>query len=475
MHEPDISPLARRLAEENNVDWRRLAGTGEQGRVVERDVLGYLARVMAGEEAVDPTPEPVPDGMEAWPADDVGRYAASDADDEEPTSPPTLDDDLFLFEDPVPPGAGEADDALFVAADGDASPDEAVAQEATDVEDDGHVIEAPAGGEGDGEGEDGVWLVGDDAVAEEAGPTVPPEPAVTARDEAVHLGAPDDGGEMRLDELPDLTGDDDADAGAGEDERARLPGGRDALELPDLFAGEGGGQEAEVAAHDGLALEADADADAWDAGVETDAAPASTAEAGPSLDTGDDAGPAVGARTDESVAAPAATAPAALGVALVRHGQLWRRRIDDRTLRQVASDAAAALDVSPATVVVLLMARAARRAGVADGSVDAWRWRREGADRLAIDPQATVHEAVRRIETRADGAEAPPATLVVTDLAGLDVDEAVLHLEAPVLALGRSSADGAWLSLSGDDLDGDAASGLARIAEFLASPVRLLL
>jgi resuscitation-promoting factor RpfA len=69
VHEPDIAPLARRLAEENNVDWRRLSGTGEGGRVVERDVLGYLARVMAGDEAVDPTPEPVPEGMAAWPAE----------------------------------------------------------------------------------------------------------------------------------------------------------------------------------------------------------------------------------------------------------------------------------------------------------------------------------------------------------------------------------------------------------------------
>ena len=66
MAEVDISPLAKRLAEENNVDWRALTGSGEDGRIVERDVLDYLARVMAGDEAADPTPEPLPDGMEAW-------------------------------------------------------------------------------------------------------------------------------------------------------------------------------------------------------------------------------------------------------------------------------------------------------------------------------------------------------------------------------------------------------------------------
>ncbi len=522
MHEPDIAPLARRLAEENNVDWRRLSGTGEDGRVVERDVLGYLARVMAGDEAIDPTPEPVPEGMEAWPADDVGRYAASDADDDEPTSPPTLDDDLFLFEDPTPPEPGEVDDALFVAPDGGESRGGPVAQEATvPEEEDGHVIEAPSGAEGEreGESEDGVWLVGDDAVEEDAASSVPAEPEAASLVEATDLDGSDAGVEMRIDELPDLTGGhDDVGAHAGEDERARLAGGRDALELPDLFAEEGGANDDAAAVHDDLSLDADARDDAaavhddlsLDADVRDDAAAVHDdlsldADAGPEpLDVGADAdavpdfsgapspepevaaGPAeaeipleptppIGARDDGGPAAVPGSAQPALAVSLVRHGQLWRRRIDDRTLRQVASDAAAALDVSPTTVVLLLMARAASRAGVANGSVDAWRWRREGADRLAIDPDAAVHDAAQRIETRAAGADAPPASLVVADLGGMDVDEAVLHLEAPVLALGRSSADGAWLSLSGDDLDGGAASGLARVAELLGSPVRLLL
>ncbi len=74
MSEPDISNLARNLAEQNNVDWRKLIGSGPDGRVVERDVLDYLARVMAGEEALDPTPEPLPEGMEAWPDQDAPSY-----------------------------------------------------------------------------------------------------------------------------------------------------------------------------------------------------------------------------------------------------------------------------------------------------------------------------------------------------------------------------------------------------------------
>jgi hypothetical protein len=480
VHEPDIAPLARRLAEENNVDWRRLSGTGEDGRVVERDVLGYLARVMAGEEAVDPTPEPVPEGMEAWPADDVGRYGASHLDDDEPTSPPTLDDDLFLFEDPVPPEPGGFDDALFVDAD-DGEPYAAVVEEdAAGREDDGHVIDAPAGseGEGEGEGEDGVWLVGDDAPEDdEAG--VPAETLAADFGEATDRGGADDpGDEMRLDELPDLTENDhEVDARSSEDDGARLAGGRDALELPDLFADAGSVQDDAAAQHDELSLDTSAGADLWEADADADAdgSTESPADPVPAAVAASEPAPPVGARGDEGSIGATGPVPPALAYSLVRHGQVWRRRFDDRPLRQVASDAAVALDVPPTTVVVLLMARAASRAGVANGSVDAWRWRREGADRLVIDGGAAVREAVQRIEKRASTADAPAASLVVADLGDLDVDEAVLHLEAPVLALGRSGADGAWLSLSGDDLDGRAAEGLARVAELLGSPVRLLL
>ncbi|MBW6454479.1 MAG: E3 binding domain-containing protein [Trueperaceae bacterium] len=471
MHEPDIAPLARRLAEENNVDWRRLAGTGEDGRVVERDVLGYLARVMAGEEAVDPTPEPVPEGMAAWPADDVGRYGTGDEDVDEPTSPPTLDDDLFLFEAPAPAEAGDADDALFVGADVDEPYREAVAREAGVPEEDGHVIETP--GAGEGEADDGVWLVGDDgAEGDEAGEWAaePRAPGVAAAAE------PDDGDVMRLDELPDLTGfDDEMDAHASDDQGARLAGGRDALELPDLFSDERDAHDDATAAHDALALEADDVPGGWDAGAAADDLLASPVAASPAPEAAAVPAVAGAVRGDGELAAAPGPAQPAMAVSLVRHGQLWRRRIDDRVVRQVASDAAAALDVAPTTVVLLLLARAASRAGVADGSVDAWRWRRDGADRLPIDPDAAVREAARRIEVRGERDDAPPASLVVADLGSLDVDEAVLHLDAPVLALGRSSADGAWLSLSGDDLDAGAASGLARIAELLGSPVRLLL
>ena len=66
MTEPPIAPLARRLAEENNVEWRTLQGSGDGGSIGERDVLNYLEQVMIGAKPVAPTPEPLPEGVEAW-------------------------------------------------------------------------------------------------------------------------------------------------------------------------------------------------------------------------------------------------------------------------------------------------------------------------------------------------------------------------------------------------------------------------
>jgi len=53
MEEPKITPLARRLAEENGIDWRKLQGTGPDGLIVERDILAYLAKVMAGLTSIE--------------------------------------------------------------------------------------------------------------------------------------------------------------------------------------------------------------------------------------------------------------------------------------------------------------------------------------------------------------------------------------------------------------------------------------
>ncbi|MGL4608221.1 MAG: E3 binding domain-containing protein [Trueperaceae bacterium] len=92
--EPDISPLAKRLAEENNVNWRSLLGSGAGGKIVERDVLEYLAKVMAGEEDINPTAEPLPEGMDAWPEEDVHAFYGGAVPEAQTTPGPTSSDYL---------------------------------------------------------------------------------------------------------------------------------------------------------------------------------------------------------------------------------------------------------------------------------------------------------------------------------------------------------------------------------------------
>jgi hypothetical protein len=185
----DIAPLARRLAEENNVDWRRLRGSGDEGRVVERDVLEYLARVMAGEEPIDPTPEPVPDGMESWPEEDVLRYREGDDIVEPSAATSTVEDDIFLFEEAA--GADGDEDAPF----GDAADLEV--EEDVDEED--------------------LLVSGDDE------PPAPPEEPFL--DEALGdepLGAGAAGSARDDSDLPALFADPDADSAPGSAEPAAV-------------------------------------------------------------------------------------------------------------------------------------------------------------------------------------------------------------------------------------------------------------
>jgi hypothetical protein len=504
VHEPDIAPLARRLAEENNVDWRHLIGSGDGGRVVERDVLGYLARVMAGEEDVDPTPEPVPDGMAAWPEHDVAAYRARDAVRSEAESPPTLDDELFLF-DEAP--FDEPELRPQALGPGSSGPDE-------------------AGNGGLAVEDDALLLMGDDG----------DRGGVPSHDGDVAWSAD----ARRIDELPDLTELDLADGEpAGEDLRA--PGGRSSYALPDLFASDGtpsaapagpepellfddsdaagrrngaadgssegdalawsadGGALAWSSEGDALAWSSEGDALAWSEGGDVDDAPSADGDVGdtwladgapsvggearPASDvefvpfgdgaTARAAGITIGAATAPDDAANVAPAVAdGPGVAFVRHGQVWRRRFDDRPLRKAVSEVAAELQAAPNSVAAVLLARAAWRAGAVTGPIDILGWHGERAFRgpATGDLRAAVGGLAPADASRTTMAPA----LVVADLSQLDLDEAVLHLEAPVLALGRSLGDGAWLCLSGDDVEPAAVNALAGIAELLMAPVRLL-
>lgn len=123
--EADIVPLAKRLAEENNVDWRKLEGSGPEGRIVERDVLEYLAKVMTGQEAMNPTEEPLPEGLAAWPRSDAAPAAPR-------ASEPVLEDDLLDMDaaEAAPASLEEADisEDIFLF-----EPDEETEDEAEDL------------------------------------------------------------------------------------------------------------------------------------------------------------------------------------------------------------------------------------------------------------------------------------------------------------------------------------------------------
>ena len=62
------SPIARRLARERGIDLAQIAGTGPAGRVVERDVLEYVAPTPTP-VAVEQAPEPKPDEPAAPPTE----------------------------------------------------------------------------------------------------------------------------------------------------------------------------------------------------------------------------------------------------------------------------------------------------------------------------------------------------------------------------------------------------------------------
>lgn len=147
MEEPKITPLARRLAEENGIDWRKLQGTGPDGLIVERDILAYLAKVMAGEVDLPPQPEappPPPREDELKRAQEVlGREGVDLAEvipqEPEPTpSPLTLEEeeldfpevelDLSLEEEEVL--LAEEPEAAFLEAWEESPPQEAPQEEA---------------------------------------------------------------------------------------------------------------------------------------------------------------------------------------------------------------------------------------------------------------------------------------------------------------------------------------------------------
>lgn len=455
--DPDIAPLAQRLAEENNVEWRSLEGTGENGRIVERDVLDYLARVMAGEEAIDPTPEPLPEGMEAW-VDDEGRPidapGAIDADDDgavelasdEAGAAGPDEEDLLL-----------AGDDLLVGAD---TAEAAPADEAVPGSIDAHGDDVP---------------YAHDAAADATG--------------APDLFADSEPGRGRVDEVPDLF---ESDAASGED--AGRGGAFDFGGLPGAAAS---APSAEADEEDGEAVTFDeptrapfgepAPAEATDAGVAGDA----RQETAPAEDDAIASGAAAAASEERDagdaapapVAAPAASPSAEGAWPLARVRTVVRRHVDLGGL--LALQRAAALEsgreqVSAAAVLLAAVRRAAERLELeAPGVALPGR----GGGVLAVVPAGRgIAEIAAELAAAAESGRASDdaADLWVADLSGLGVDEAILDGDLPQLTLGRvlsDEEDGALhgtLTFAGDHDLAHAAAFLARVADLLEEPLRLL-
>ncbi len=584
MSQPDISNLARRLAEQNNVAWQSLKGTGPDGRVVERDVLDYLARVMAGEEAVDPTPEPLPEGMEAWTevgADSVGNYSRAVTPQESVSSGASggevaaeaaaqvaeLGDDVFLFDDddddveaPAGFGAGGTEDGGDVRVEQDGFPSEPIS-----VHDEGLVTP---------DLDDDLLLVSDDDLDEGAPgdePSIPvgevpgDSPFATAGaeadetaepSEALHdysdggaqVDAPEEpapawgGSELRLDsepyepvplDAPDLWEDGEVQDGSSVGAAMFEPGGSVAAQEPAPAGSELSGEqlgtdvsvpsaevsefeahmpsaevsesedhvpsaevfEAEDPAPSAASFEPDDPATApetLEAGEFSAAGTAAAGDEGPYGTTG------VGEPWSEPLDQTEVETFDELGVGeadldareqvapalpLVHTPNLLRRNVDLSAL--AAAQLAAGLELgqdgplSVAPFLVRAAAKAAHDVGLTGGEV-ALAEIQAGIMLRRVDGAASMAfvELVRELEGA--GMEEDEVALVAVDLSMLDVDEAFLDVGAPSVTLGRILYDSevggyrSTLALTGSLPLDQGARLLARVAELLTSPVRLL-
>jgi resuscitation-promoting factor RpfA len=556
--QPEISPLARRLAEENNVDWRGLHGSGAGGKVVERDVLEFLARVMAGEEDVDPTPEPVPEGMEAWPEADVRTFQEEVRASRKDVGLDEIQQELSAA-DRMAGGAIDLDDEPVMAGEDEADSDSDEISEdiflfGEDGKDEGDELGLAASGVADvpaeepslqagfadyEDDEDELLVAGEDGLGED----VPEAPSEPADEEAFEIGAQATGGA----ELPDVFGgeaeaEDDAWRGAGAalfaDEE---PDGGGDLEVPplgdvddggvfanDLSEAEHGEPVAPGAAPQGAPF-ADAGAAAWDvtasdeeATFDTGAAPqADEPEAWGEVDRGrsfaeapiepDQAVPAAAEGAGPSEPEPRPVAPVDIAgvpaegpafaaeapgpqvpaeLPLVSYGTLLRRHVDVSALAgaqlAIGLELGEGEPLSPAPFLLRAAAKAVADGAWGEGTVAMVALDDDGAVRLrrfgdvVRMPFLELVGALGRDDEGLSGADEAVA-LSVVDMSALDVDEAVLSVGGPLLTLGRILYDNqrgsyrSTLSLAGEVPAERGARLLARVAELLDAPVRLLL
>lgn len=502
MSEPDITALARRLAEQNNVDWRGLDGTGEGGRIVERDVLDYLARVMAGDEALDPTPEPLPDGMEVWPDQDPALRQAGQAttlgelrqeigsavrddpaplDDVAASAPQAaeVDEDVFLFDDepgaaaqplgedraPVrEPASGDeledllvsGDDAGLLGDEDDIQTPDAFGVPTSQADED--AFSRSSAGEAEettgAQWGEGISLGGHEHAAQDDAPDIWGEPQGSTEPEADLFA---DSVTAHVDDdvwapEPDVTEESAAQDVWSQD----LDAGHETSEQ-DVWASEtedvgaAASEPGPWAADEPVEEPADlTPAEVEEEGVATEAAEVMAGE--PALrspgawDQPEEAEPtwSQGAAAGAEFSEPAGDAASLAGIPLARTGTVLRRHVDVTALAgaqlSVSQELGHEEPLGAGPFVLRAVAKAARDEGVGRGQV-ALATFDGGLTLRRVDDAAGRPFAELVGELSGPGQEEDEAGLVVADLSGLDLDEVVLDVQLPVVSLGRMLYD----------------------------------
>lgn len=412
MNEPDISPLAKRLAEENNVNWRNIQGSGPDNKVVERDILEYLARVMAGEEDTNPTAEPVPEGMEAWPEEDVVAFAQEDTSDSTPEVSDIIED-IELMDD----------DSLTLDDDLAPAPEEAAVETASDIDED-------------------IFLFDDDD-------------DLLADDSVVAADTQVDQSEDEI--FKTLANEDDS--------------------LLDLSV-ESETSDVSISAESNLEEELSVVAET----VPPDLVPSTQETSEEVIGSFGDVLEATNEGIETTTAASFTTIPNTMptllqGIVLRRHLQMGAL-VD--AMEKVAAETELTIDAT--VFIVKAAAKALQSYSLGDGSNLAL---------VNLSQQLTSSHSIERIlesnfktlindlsTTKADENAISNASLVVANLAKHELDEVMLSTNVPVLSLGRIVSEENFhlstLSFSGSVLPEQADDFLARVAELLSEPIRLI-
>jgi len=468
--------------------------------VVERDVLEYLARVMAGEEAIDPTPEPLPEGMAQWPGEalwpgqDVPRPQPADSFND------FSDFDDVRFAEPetglaraVTPYAEAPvvkeprsfiDESILLLDDEGAAPEVWEAEPTLVVEEEPGAVRSSQGfDEPDGFDEPAVLAAKDEdgwrefprhdeGWPEPAGEIIEldTEPAV-AKVEAVAPRARDE---------------DDWRSFADRDEDDAVWSEAEVLEL-DAVADHAVTDDVQVVP---VAWAADDQLSFTDRGEpEPD---------GEMLTLADEAMAPVVAKPvlpdafASAFAEDASVAPAIIpgALPLVSYGVMLRRHINLTALAEAQRAAGRELSdgtpIQPSAFLLRAAAKALRREPLGPErsvALAVLSKRGLGARRLDKAELLSFSQLVAMVnEARAsETTELEPAALLVADLSEYALDDAVLRVDVPVLTLGRilyDSHEGSYhstLSLSGEFIPVVGAKLLGEVASLLDSPVQLVL